>query len=132
MNVEQLISEGKEKHNICEVNSSRAFEAGVRHAIAAMFEVVKVEELNRKEMDGGYVWVKFKGDWMLGELIWDEEDWIMFCSIPGREVEVYHDKCEEFRRCPTPGDVGIENGQTRATCSQSVGKSRRRDATHND
>ena len=119
MNVEQLIEDGKKQHKDlfeaarccdCDRTANDSFALGVRHAIAAMLPVVRVEELNRKEMDGDYVWVKFKGDWMLGKPIWDEEDWIMFCSIPGREVEVYHDKCEEFRRCPTPSDVGIENG----------------------
>lgn len=37
MSEEKLIAEGKEQYGVCEVNSSRAFEAGVRHALAAMF-----------------------------------------------------------------------------------------------
>ena len=105
MNVEQLISEGKEKHNICEVNSSRAFEAGVRHAIAAMFEVVKVEDL--KEGGCYFAYCPQQGfGWSFAKL--DHSGEFACVDINGTMEWWPQSHFSEFRRCPTPGDVWIE------------------------
>lgn len=111
MNVEQLISEGKEKHNICEVNSSRAFEAGVRHAIAAMFPATELEE--------GHFYLGLRKDteeWEPVKCVLDGSNYLLRCG--GDDVyqsydtfigplPVEFDWVDFHRRCPTPGDVGM-------------------------
>jgi len=114
MNVEQLIEDGKEKHGFYAVNSSRAFEAGVRHAIAAMFQVVKVEELKEGHFYLGLR--KVTEEWEPIKCVLDSSNYLLRCG--GDDVQQSYDTfigplSVEFdwvdfnRRCPTPSELGI-------------------------
>lgn len=118
MNVDQLISEGWKKllNDVASgsvpanANSQEAcFGHGVRHALAAMFEVVKVEDV---EVDKLY----FAKERTVG--LWHEvrlQRWAPSHDVPKLMFFTIRDhlpcrmEFTEFRRCPTPGDAGIAN-----------------------
>ena len=102
MSVEQLIEDGKEQHNICEVNSSRAFEAGVRHALASLFPVVREEDFEQGKSYMAKSWLY--GRWE-PVTVWREQGG----RLAARGIEKLEmDHYIEFRGpIPSPGDLGI-------------------------
>jgi len=115
MNVVKLISEGITKQYGASVAPccAAAFDFGVRHALAALFPVVQPEDINLPDFDETRIYAKRpdEEDWRLVELNWDTEELVMCLSSCwwGRDWTVFEAKEEgfEFRRCPTPGDVGM-------------------------
>ena len=106
MNVEQMIEDGYRSYLIqCsesrmkfEAAHEESFTAGVRHAIAAMFPVVSVEEL----IPHREYWCLIKG----------ESEFRLYESSKGRAMwrknkayDVMH--FDEIRRCPTPDEMGV-------------------------
>ena len=120
MNVEQLIEDGwKEylKWATCETASNAdmgSFEFGVRHALAALFPVVWVEDLKE-----GCFYLGLRNDteeWEPVKCVLDGSNYLLRCG----EDDVYQsydtfigplssdfDWIDFHRRCPTPGDVGM-------------------------
>ena len=106
MNVVKLISEGITKQYGASVAPccAAAFEFGVRHAIAAMFPVVKVEDL--KEGDCYFAYCPQQGfGWSFAKL--DHSGEFACVDINGTMEWWPQSHFAEFRRCPTPGDVGM-------------------------
>lgn len=101
MNVEQLIEDGQQTlfDEIYRCNAMKAFDLGVRHALAAMFPVVDSGDLE----EGDRVWGKLtEGDWHVVSVqasgkIWDYK-------LTRFVVKASY---TEFRRCPTPAELGV-------------------------
>lgn len=106
MNVEKLIEDGKAKfwENRGFATTDEGVEFGVRHTLAAMFPVVKVEELE----DERAYYVKTAHGWsdapMVADvkpgkppMMWDL-DYLSYTSVH---------PTHEFRSCPTPGELGM-------------------------
>ena len=98
MNVEKLIEDGKKANaeafdlmlwgDDCKCAGEEGFALGVRHTLAAMFPVVKVEDVKANE----YYWCYFAE-----ENVWQ--------SRAGWYLQNSSHKPAEIRRCPTPGEL---------------------------
>ena len=116
MNVEQMIQDGKQQFMESRAfsTSSQAFEAGVRHAIAALFPVVSVEELVE---DGKWYLGRSKIGWEpvrcscgtdeYGNQIEKSPRENALLEMAGSETLIGWHRFTEFRRCPTPDEMGV-------------------------
>ena len=107
MNVEKLTEDGKKSWR----NMPLAFrlnndplEFGVRHAIAAMFQVVnRMDQL--AEGEWYYIQNVYDGSWEIGkwERTWTND---LTFLLPESSCLPF-ERCTEIRRCPTPSELGV-------------------------
>ena len=110
MNVEQLIEDAEKSwmsmSQVFRDTSSKldCVEFGVRHAIAAMFQVVnRMDQL--AEGEWYYIQNVYDGSWEIGkwERTWTND---LTFLLPESSCLPF-ERCTEIRRCPTPSELGV-------------------------